>query len=266
MTIRSLSATGLIFLASFKVFAQPAPALPTFEAASVKPSKPDARGSSFNFTPGGGLTITNGTLKGIIETAYDVRDFQISGASGWMDSEHYDIFAKSAFDDSRAQTGNSQERIKETRLRLQTLLAQRFQLRIHRETKELPVYALALGKKGSKLAEAGNDPENPRSGIQAGCGQMTGMRASIANLTMTLSRQLGSPVLDRTGLPGKYDFHLQWTPDAGSCSPQPDGPAVSPDGPSIFTAIQEQLGLKLESTKAAVEIIVIDHVEKASAN
>jgi len=265
MAIRSISAVGLIFLASCKVFGQPAPASPTFDVASVKPSLPEARGSTFNFTPSG-LTITNGTLKGIIEMAYDVRDFQISGASSWLDADRYDIFAKSPPPDPHARNANSQQHIKETRLQLQTLLAQQFHLRVHMEAKEIPVYALIVGKKGAKLAEGVNASATSGGGINTMCGHMTGTRASMANLTIALSRQLGSPVLDRTGLSGHYDFQLQWTPDSGSCTTTADGAANSPDGPSIFTAIQEQIGLKLESAKGPVEIVVIDHAERADAN
>jgi bla regulator protein BlaR1 len=250
----------------------PEPAGPRsgFEVASVKPSAPsDLRGSTFQFTPDGGLRVTNGTLKGIIETAYDVRQFQISGGPGWLNTERYDILAKSASDGN----GDQVESIKETRIRLQWLLAQRFQLKVHRDTKELPVYVLALGKKGSKLieAEAPSAPGSSATGIQARCGQMVGTSASMVNLAVYLSRQLDRSVLDRTGLSGKYNFQLEWTPDAGPCSAPSNGGSPgaaisSPDGASIFTALQEQLGLKLEATKGPVDIIVVDRAEKADAN
>src|ERR1035438_8379573 len=110
----------------------------------------------------------------------------------------------------------------------------------------------------------------PQAGISSNCGRMTGTRTTMANFVVVLSRQLGRPVLDRTGLPGRYDFLLTFRPDIGSCSQPAEGrgsEAVNPgDGPSIFTAIQEQLGLKLEAIKGPVEIIVVDHAEKADAN
>jgi uncharacterized protein (TIGR03435 family) len=244
MRISSIPAAGLMFLTSCMVLGQ------SFEVASVKPGRPgDARGSTFQFTPGGGLKVTNGTLKGIIETAYDVRDFQIAGGPGWLSSQPWDISARSASDDG----------INETRRRLQALLAQRFQLKVHRETKELAAYALTVAKSGPKLLEGVS--ANTPAGVRRGCGQMTGIRASMANLALYLSRQLERPVLDRTGLSGRYDFQLDWAPDSSACS----APA-NDDGPSIFTALQEKLGLRLESTKSPMEIIVVDYAEKADDN
>jgi uncharacterized protein (TIGR03435 family) len=214
----------------------------------VKPCKPgDLRGPTFQFNPGGGLQITNATLKAMLETAYDVRDFQIAGGPAWFDSQRYDIAAKSASPDS----------VSATRQKLQTLLAERFQLKVHHETKDLPVYILALGKNGPKLKTSAD--ENPKTGIRTSCGQMVGTAASMHNLTVMLARQLGRPVLDTTGLTGKYDFDFDWTPDTGPC------PTVT-DGPSLFTALQEKLGLKLEATKRPTEVIVVDHAEKADEN
>jgi uncharacterized protein (TIGR03435 family) len=250
MITKSIPAAALMFLTSCTVCGQSARSLPTFEVASVKPGRPgDARGSTFQFTPGGGLKVTNGSLKGIIEMAYDVRDFQISGGPGWLSSRPWDISARSASDEDTF----------ETRRRLQALLAQRFQLRVHRETRELTAFALTVAKSGSKLVEG--ESANTPAGIRSGCGQMTGARASMVNLALYLSRQLERPVLDHTGLSGRYDFHLEWTPDSGPCAAPADG-----DGPSIFTALQEKLGLKLESTKSPVEVIVIDYAERADDN
>src|SRR5579863_6107352 len=135
---KSIPAAGLMFLASCTVFGQ------SFEVASVKPGRPgDARGSTYQFTPGGGLKVTNGTLKGIIEMAYDVRDFEIAGGPGWLSSQPWDISTGSASD----------ETMTETRRRLQALLALRFQLKVHRETREITAYALTVAKSGTKLVE-----------------------------------------------------------------------------------------------------------------
>jgi uncharacterized protein (TIGR03435 family) len=228
-----------------------------FDAASVKPSNPgDIGGSTFQFTPGGGLKITNGTLRDIIETAYSVRDFQILGGPGWLNSRRYDVLAKSA-------PGSAQNAVAETRLKLQMLLAQRFRLTIHRETRDLPEYALVIAKSGAKLID-GEAPisEQSPAGIRAGCGQITGTMASMASLAVYLERQLRRPVVDRTQLSGKYNFQFEWTPDSGPCP----GDSVSSDGPSIFTAIEEKLGLMLESAKGPVEVIVVDRAEKADEN
>ncbi|HTA43067.1 MAG TPA: TIGR03435 family protein [Bryobacteraceae bacterium] len=259
MAIRCVLRAGLTFFSSFCCFGQ-RNAPPEFDAASIKASKPgDIRGSTFQFvTPGGGLEVVNATLKAIIETAYDSREFQISGGPAWIDSERYDITARSAFASA----------IPETRRKLRALLAQRFHLEVHRETKELPQYVLGVAGSGSKIAELTAAEEKPgtANGIQASCGRMKGTRATTANLSTYLERQLRRPVVDRTGLSGKrYDFQIEWTPDPGSCA-KPSDDADSPDGPSLFTALQETLGLKLEATKGPVEVIVVDRVDRPEPN
>src|ERR1022692_2211576 len=244
MKLRCISMAGVILLVCIRAFGQ----APAFEVASVKPTNPNKGGSTFSFNGGAGVTIEGGTLLRIMETAYDVRIFQIQGGPGWIDSERYDISAKNADDDPVMKLPTVQERVKAARVKLQTLLAERFQLKVHRETKELPEYALVVAKNGSKMKEI---TDLPQAGISSNCGRMTGTRTTMANFVVLLSRQLGRPVLDRTGLPGRYDFLLTYTPDIGSCSQPAEGrgsEAVNPgDGPSIFTAIQEQLGLKLEA-------------------
>jgi bla regulator protein blaR1 len=268
---------GLLHAAQVRAQAQSAGAtarLSEFEVATVRPSKPsDVRGSTFSFTPNYGISVTNGTLKGLIEMAYDVRDFQISGGPGWVNSKQFNIVAKSSTDSSPGHGAERAENTEEVRLRLQALLADRFQLKVRRETKELPVYVLTVNKGSSRLVEADatSAPDSSPPGINAACGRMTGTQTSMANLAYKLSRQLYRPVIDQTGLAGKYSFLLSWTPDSGPCSAPVSGSNPEPasgtsDGPSIFTAIEEQLGLKLESQKGPVEVLVIDHVEQPSAN
>ena len=221
-----------------------------FEVASVKSSAPDARGSTFNFTTGGGLTIKNGTLKGMIESAYEVRDFQIEGGPGWVNSDRYDIFAKSEY--GEAPAGRlTPEQVRPVRVKLQALLAERFQLKVHKETKELPVYALTIAKGGLKMAEAPSTPVDGPAGIQGECGKLTGTRTTIDNLVVVLSRTVGRPVQDHTGLTARYNFEVLYTPDNGPCRED------APDRQEIFGALQTQLGLKLEATKGPVEIVVI---------
>ncbi len=236
--------------------------LPQFEAASVKPSAPgDMRGTTYGFTAGGGCRVRNGTLKGMIESAYDVRDFRISGGAGWMDSEGYDVDAVTP---PRWSSAIPEDRAKETRVRVQTLLAERFQLAVRKETKELPVCLLTLGKGGSKLVEAPAEPSAQGMGIRSECSRMTGTRATMANLAFGLPRQLRRPVQDQTGLDGRYDFTLEFAPDTGPCAMAAN--ADSTDAPSIFMAIEEQLGLRLEPAKGPDEVIVIDHAVKADPN
>lgn len=270
-------------LAACALFSQSAPARLTFEVASIKPSSPDARGVMIQNQPGGGLRMTNVPLRVLITQAYDIRDFQLSGGPGWMNSDRYDITAKadrSAATDSPPpdprQLSDSQVKtmMEQMRERLRSLLADRFQLAIHRETKDAPVYALVVAKGGSKLQEAKEGAPNQRR-MMMGRGQINGEGVKLEFLAQVLSNQLGRPVLDKTGLTGNYDIKLTWTPDPGQgiggpLGPPPPGveppPPADPNGPSLFTAVQEQLGLRLESQKGPVEMIVIDHVEKPSEN
>ena len=147
------------------------------------------------------------------------------------------------------------------------LLADRFRLVIHRESKEAPVYALVVGKSGPKVEESKEPdgaPQNMSTNNNGGKVQMTAKRISMAQLATNLSGNLGRPVLDRTGLPAKYNFKMDWSVDLNARQAENSG--LDSSGPTIFTAIQEQLGLRLESTKGPVEIIVIDRAEKASEN
>jgi uncharacterized protein (TIGR03435 family) len=229
-----------------------------FEAASIKRSAPgNLRGSTFEFLPGGGLRIANGTLKAILETAYEIRDFQILGGPGWVNSEQYDILARSG---DRPPRRTATEEIGAVRQRLQRLLAQRFKLEVHREMREVPEYALEIAKNGPNLIEIRDSSNQAGTGIQRSCGKIIGTNTTAANLSVYLSRQLERPVLDRTGLTGRYSFQFEWTPDTGPCPGSPE------NAPSIFTALQEKLGLKLESIKGPVDALVIDHAEKPSDN
>jgi uncharacterized protein (TIGR03435 family) len=256
----------------------------TFEVASIKPSTGDDHRISIQIQPGGGLRTTGASLKMLLTIAYDVRDFQISGGPGWINSDRYDIIAKSsrsdglesAPSDPRQMTDGQLKTMQEQmREKLRALLADRFQLKFHRETKEEPVYALVVGKNGAKLQQSESKEGNSPRGLRMGRGQLTGMAAPLEMLTNALSNQLGRPVLDRTGLKGNFDFKLEWTPEPGQSGgpfggvPPPGvdvPPPPDPNGPSVFTAVQEQLGLRLESQKGPVEILVIDRVEKPSEN
>jgi bla regulator protein blaR1 len=230
------------------------------------------------FMPGGGAQMTGMTLKFLIAFAYDVQEFQVSGGSGWIKSDRFDIIAKSergssesAPDDIGKMTDEQAKTVQEQiQQKLQALLADRFQLKLHHETKEQPVYALVIGKNGSKLQESQSKQDTRH--MMMGRGDFDGEGVPLEMLTAALSRQLGRPVIDRTGLKGHYDFKLQWTPDPGQSmggSPPPGleaPPQPDPNGPSIFTAIQEQLGLRLESQKGPVDLTVIDRLERPSEN
>jgi uncharacterized protein (TIGR03435 family) len=262
---------------------------PSFEIASIKPNRSGDLRMMISSQPGR-YTVTGVTTKLLLEQAYDVKDFQISGGPNWVNSDRYDVDAKA--EDSvvtELQKLPLNQREEQQRAMIQSLLAERFKLEVSHTTKELPVYALVVAKTGPKLHEAKTGDTYP-NGIKGpdgrpvggagmmrmGPGQLIGQGLPMASLAELLSQQLGRTVMDKTGLKGNYDFTLQWTPDQRPAA-MPVGPvggssgadAVPPpdsSGPSIFTALQEQLGLKLESTKGPVDIIVIDHIERPSEN
>lgn len=235
-----------------------------FEVASIKPSASDDIRTLIQLLPGGGLRISAATLKFLVTEAYQVRSFEISGGAGWIATDRFDIVAKSdrtaAPDeipiDPRQITQKQYQTMRELmRPRLQALLADRFQLKLHRETREESVYALVVDKNGTKVQSS-----TSFRGLHIGRGELTGDGATMEMLVSALAGQLRRPVLDRTGLKGAFDFKLEWAPDTDSTS------TVDSSGPSIFTALREQVGLRLESTKGPVEVLVIDHVERPSGN
>lgn len=213
-----------------------------FEVASIKPCQPGARGPTFYNPTRERFAITCITPKGLIAYAYDVRDFQVSGGPGWLDSDQYDIVAK-----PQGDAGN--ERVLAM---TRSLLAERFHVQVHRESKEMPIFALVIAKEGLKLApSAGKGPE-----VRGGKGRLIARKVTMEIFAAQLSgRILGRPVVDRTRTTGEFDIDLQWTPDESQEL-----------GPSIFAALQEQLGLRLEAQRGAVDVLVVDHIEKPSAN
>jgi len=228
-----------------------------FEAASVKPvtleqAKEGRPGVSFS---PGSVTMSSVTLKTIITTAYGVKDYQVSGPA-WITSDRYDVIGKSA--GPAAESG--------LRQMLQPLLAERFQLSLHRETKDLPVYLLTAGKSTSKLHESAADT---KSGTRGQGSNMLFQHYSMAQLSEFLSRlrSVGRPVLDMTGLTGDFDFTVE------VMDSNPENPADAKRGaeqavadPGFAARVASQLGLKLEARTAPAEILVIDRVEKATGN
>ncbi len=277
-------AIGLLYAPALRAQTSSAAEPPLkFEVASIKPSDPAERGSMIRFAPGGRFVAKNQTLKSLIGLAYDVRQFQISGGPTWVATATYDVNAKpdaasEADDPHKITTDEQREKFAQRqRMRIQELLADRFRLKIGHTTKELPIYALKIAKNGPKLQEWKEDGGSPFQGARSsGPGHLTGRKVSMKFLTQILAQNVGRPVIDQTGLTGDYDFKLEWTPDqnqpggfGGPGGPGPDGlrpPPADPNGPSIFTAIEEQLGLKLDSQKGPVEMLTIDAVEKPSEN
>lgn len=259
---------------------QPAAAsAPSFEVASIKPKTSDDGNVRVMFAPDG-FTANGVTTKFLVGFAYNLKDFQISGGPGWVDSEKYDINAKMDEATIEALKKLPPEQAQEQRrLMLQSLLAERFSLKVSQSSKDLPIYALVVVKSGSRLSPVADsksgsaDSPGPKSLMRMAPGGLTATGIPISLLVDRLSREVGRKVVDKTGLTGAYDFTLQWTPDrpVQGFAPAEDkqGPAApAPDssGPSIFTALQEQLGLKLESQKGPVETLVIESIEKPSEN
>jgi uncharacterized protein (TIGR03435 family) len=255
----SISRTVLcttLLLAAWQAAGQPADPKPAFDAVSIKASQAGdpvkgPGGASISFSSGG-ASLQNSTIRDIVATAYRVRDYQITGPS-MLESDRYDIVAKTA--------GPANE--EQQRQMLQTLLADRFHLTLHHETKDLAVYALTSGK-SPKFSRSKQEAE---SNLKIVGGNMLFLNYTIAKLAAFLSVRGDRPVLDETGLEGPYDFTVQIA-DPDTASPaqikQAFGKARS-DG-SLPGIVASQLGLKLEARKGPAEVLVIDHAERASEN
>jgi uncharacterized protein (TIGR03435 family) len=224
-----------------------------FEVVSIKPyvsqGNAAAESSDTNVLPGGRFTGRNVTVRKLIRNAFLVEDSRISGAPGWIDSESFNIEAK---------TEGGVEITRDSFPPLVArLLESRFQLKVHREMKEMPEYALEVAKGGARVKRSAGD-EKPSMSTNARSGTVTlkATKISMRDFAGSLARQAGRPVVDHTGLIGDdFDFEMEWSADQ----------AFDGTGPSIFTALQG-LGLRLVSTKGPVEVIVIDRVERPSAN
>ncbi|HEV8413901.1 MAG TPA: TIGR03435 family protein [Bryobacteraceae bacterium] len=248
----------------------PAPMMPTsakpeFTVATIKPSRPDAPRGGYGFR-GQDVTTTNVTVNWMIKLAYNLHARQIVGGPAWLDSAKYDTVGRP---DTPGQPSRDQ-----MKLMIQGLLADRFQLKFHIEKRELPVYAMIVPKTGTKITVSAGDP-NAFPGIGFGQGpgvlSLVGRNTTLDGVANALqSNILDKPVVNQTGLTGRYDFLLKFTPDpsqAANFGGLAPGNAADPDAPpDIFSAFQEQLGLKLESTKAFVDVIVIDKIERPSEN
>jgi uncharacterized protein (TIGR03435 family) len=235
---------------------------PEFDACSIKPSKPGQQGRGLTVR-GREIVTINTPASFLITFVYGVSAQQVVGGPPWLDSENYDL------DGKPAQEGMPNQ--KQMKIMIQKLLADRFQLKFHREKRELSVYAIQVGKNGPKLTKSAADPKGlPGLGFRA-LGAMNAFNATMADFASLLQTAVFErPVVDQTGLDGHYDFALNWTPDETQFAAmgfKVPPPSDKPDAPpELGTAMQDQLGLKLATTKAPVDVLVIDHVEKPSAN
>jgi uncharacterized protein (TIGR03435 family) len=221
---------------------------PAFEAASIKLSTALDNGTDRDTTPGA-MTIRNFSLRSLIRVAYGVNQYQVIGGPKWMDSDRYNISAKAA--------GPAKD--PELVLMLQTLLAERFKVEVHRQSKPVPGYALVVAKSGLKIKPVEDSGHNSAS---THGGSLTAKGVSMARLSDWLARRLNVPVVDATGIPGVFDFKLEWTPEEAS----PGTPSSAGPDFSLVAALQEQLGVKLEARKVSMELIVVDRAEKPSEN
>jgi len=227
-----------------------------FEVASVKPNTSLSTDSNFNRMPGGGISAINVTLRDLITFAYDIRDYQLSGGPNWLGKDRYDLVAKSNHDDPAGPQAPFEEAFRLIRLKMRALLADRFKLAIHTETREMPVYALVIAKNGPQLEESKSQDLT----IHGQTGHLVCKKISMkAFAERALSNRMGRTVVDKTGLSGEFDFEVKYLEDRGAAS-------SDASGPDFLTAMQEQLGLKLEPQKGPVEVTVVDRAEKASAN
>jgi len=271
MTKLALAIFILITPPGFTQSAQPAPepacaspTLATFDTASVKPSQ-IAADSSRN--GGSADSITgSGTAFHMIGYAYGLRDFQITGGPNWLPNSTWDVVAKVDQPVPNWTGLRSEDRRTIMRQRMQAVLAQRFNLKCHFETRQLPIYNLVLAKSGTKLAPT--SPDTPKKGAMNwdGEGRQNKMDATgveLSALANILSQVLGRTVVDKTALAGLYDLKLNWTSDPSANSA---ASADSSSGPTIFTALEEQLGLKLESAKGPIPVLVIDAIDRPSEN
>ena len=270
------------------------PDLPKYDVATIKPTSDNQGMRRFMFTPGG-ISLTGVPVQMLLTEAFHVEDDHIIGAPGWVKTNRYDVEAKVSPEDAPKL---DKLKFDERRSMLLPLLVERFNLKYHHETREMASYTLAVAKGGPKMKVSEVQPPPPdtkpdsgpnsKPGDSApsrpqqrrmlrfmGRGHLEAEGSDTQMLARVLSQQLGRTVIDKTGLTGNYDYTLQWTPDDAP-PPMPGGGAdggpprsdsgTDAVGPSLFTAVQEQLGLKLESTKGMADVIVIDHIDLPSEN
>jgi uncharacterized protein (TIGR03435 family) len=240
----------------------PADASPSFDVATIKPGQPGRMGKLIGFR-GRHFNTMNFNVNDLISFAYGLHTQQLIGAPAWFGTDLFDIDGVPDIEGIPSE--------KQQRIMLQKLLADRFQLKFHHEQKELPVYVITVAKGGPKMTKDAGAPEDPTAFFFRGLGELTVRNLSMAEFATWFQGSVtDKPVVDHTGLTDRYDFTFKWTPDDSQfvqfrgSNPLPPPRENAP--PSLYTAAQEQLGLKFEATRAADDVIVIDHVEKPSPN
>jgi uncharacterized protein (TIGR03435 family) len=227
---------------------------PTFEVATIKPAAPSPDGHThINYPLGGRFSAINITLLSLLQWAYGMPEKQILEGPSWLSSTRFDIQAEAAIgEQTKSLTSEESNELK--RRMIQGLLADRFQLKLHQETRTLPAYDLVLAKGGSKLQPSQSNGKSSSVGRT----QFNGEGLTITMIAEELSKITGRVAVDKTGLTGRYDLKLRWAPD--------DAVTTDSDLPTLFTAVQEQLGLKLEPAKEPVPVLIVDRVEQPGPN
>jgi uncharacterized protein (TIGR03435 family) len=278
-------ATGVSMPVAIRAQVPAAERRPTFEVASVKRNLSNDR-RSFGARPGGRLVVRNSALRDLIAAAFGMADMQslipvrILGGPDWIDSERYDIDAKASAEFQFAPGGPPKDML----LMLRSLLEERFKLVTHREAREMPIFELVVARKDGTLGpglhkssvdcdvlfaagRAGAPPprqpnEPPPCRLMGGPARTIAAGVTMQQLAANLSNHLERFVVDKTGLTERFDFNLGWTPDRlPTAAPPPGIPPIDPNGPPLVTALQEQLGLKVEAAKGPVDVLLIDNVD-----
>jgi len=241
------------------MFAQP----PAFEVATIKPTPPDwLHGRVMRMETTHQFVARNFTVRMLIAGAYNLTKDSVSGGPAWVDDDHYDILASTP--------GEGRPARDQQMAMLRSLIAERFKLSFHRAARELPVYALVVPKNGVKI-KPGTTPLDASQDLIGVVFpdhvRLPAHNASMGQLASFLQRVvLDRPVVDETGLSGRYDFDLEWTPDNSQFGGEAPKPPQEADKPDIFAALQEELGLRLRASRGTVQTLVIDQVERPSAN
>jgi uncharacterized protein (TIGR03435 family) len=263
---RSVAVFIFTTLAASQQTGVPRPPFEAFEVATIKPTGPEPTGSRWiRMQSGDRFAAHNHAVRTLIAAAFDLSPQAISGGPEWVDSERWDILAKTP--------GGVRPDLSEQMSMLRQLLSERFKLAYHREPKQLSIYTLTLAKGGPKLKESTVLPDATPEGppplifdLSPTGAHLPARYATIAEFASVLQRSpLDRPVVDQTGLSGRYDFDLEFAPDEsvwGGIVPRPE----NSEKPNLFKALQEQLGLRLEATKGPVDVLVIDHIDKPSEN
>ena len=232
----------------------------SFDVVVIKPNKSGDRGSDINFSDTGSLSVVNVPVKSLIQVAFKMRRDLVFDVPKWAAEDRFDIEAKLVDPDPAAMAAETSE---QRLARLRTMLADRFQLKTHTEMRILPLYELVVSRSGPKMTKLDPAAEVPTA-IRGGRGDLNGVGARMDMLASVLSNEISSVVVDKTELEGRYDFHLKWNVNETASAPRADSGAD--EAPSIFTAVQEQLGLKLQPVKGPVQVLVLDKVERPSEN